>query len=214
MPLPMVHCAVAIQLFAHQQCLPDAEFVLGSIAPDAIHMRSNADRADKRRTHLNEPADTREHTQVRTLLSHYSRAPKPLASFAAGYVAHILTDRLWVQTLQTSFDAQLASNTDPDVKRTLYYQETDQIDFNLYHASSWRPQVWELLEAAVAPAFQPLLNASEIDQWRQRTLNWFDALENEPHFTPLYITDQMVEHFILETADEIADRLTQWQVVI
>ena len=125
-------------------------------------------------------------------------------------MAHILTDRLWVQTLLNSFDAKLASNTDPDVKRTLYYQETDQIDFNLYHTSSWRPQAWKLLEAAVTPDFRPLLNASEIDPWRQRTLNWFDILKNDPHITPIYITDPMVEQFIPEAVDKIADKFTQW----
>ncbi len=214
MPLPMVHCAIAVQLFSFQERQIDAEFILGSIAPDAIHMRPNTSRDEKHRTHLNEPADTPEHLQLQMLLQQYKGTPEPLESFAKGYAAHILTDRLWLQTVYPSFDKKLVSHPDTDFKRTLYYQETDQVDFNLYRVSPWQPRVWELLEAAVAPDFKPLLNALEIDQWRKRTLNWFDTLKQEPNITPTYITDEVVAQFILGAADEITDRFTQWQVVI
>ena len=41
MPLPMVHCAIAMGLAAREQRLPSGAFLLGSIAPDAIHTRPN-----------------------------------------------------------------------------------------------------------------------------------------------------------------------------
>jgi hypothetical protein len=209
MPLPMVHCAIAIQLAARQKRLPSAPFLIGSIAPDAIHMRPNAGLADKHRTHLNEPADTPDHAHLQALLSQYA-TPEPLASFTAGYVAHILADRLWAQAVFAPFRAQLPSDMDPGALRTLYYQETDQIDFNLYHHSSWQPAVWELLAAAVAPHYDPLLSASEIDQWRQRTLRWYGTLKQEPCITPTYITDAIVERFVADAVDEIAGRFAQW----
>jgi hypothetical protein len=49
MPWPMVHFAIAEKLFDHE---PLPEFLLGSIAPDAIHMRENTTRQDKNKTHL------------------------------------------------------------------------------------------------------------------------------------------------------------------
>ena len=52
MPLPMIHLAVAVGVHTLAGREPSAAFLLGSIAPDAIHMRDGADRSDKERTHL------------------------------------------------------------------------------------------------------------------------------------------------------------------
>lgn len=51
MPLPMVHFSVAVKYFENEE-IPSA-FLLGSIAPDSIHMRKNTNREDKKLTHLN-----------------------------------------------------------------------------------------------------------------------------------------------------------------
>jgi hypothetical protein len=207
----MVHCAIAILLAAHRQSLPSAPFLLGSIAPDAIHMRPAAERADKHRTHLDDPADTPDHAHLQALLGRYAGAAEPLAQFTAGYVAHILADRLWLRTVVPSFRAQLPTDIDPDAARSLYYQETDQVDFNLYHHSPWRPMVWAQLVEAMAPQYDPLLRAQEIDLWRQRTLRWFDTLKQEPRITPAYITDAVVEGFIKQAVDEIGGKFSHWR---
>ncbi|GGG06264.1 hypothetical protein GCM10010913_30140 [Paenibacillus aceti] len=49
MPWPMVHFAVSEELAAGQA---SPNLLLGSIAPDAIHVRGNITRAEKGRTHL------------------------------------------------------------------------------------------------------------------------------------------------------------------
>jgi hypothetical protein len=209
MPLPMVHCAIAVQLGERLDRPPSAAFLLGSIAPDAIHMRPNAQQDDKRRTHMDDPADTPDHTRLQELLSQHAGGPS--ASFTAGYVAHILADRLWRRTVLTAFRAQLPPDTASSTERSLYYQDTDQVDFNLYRRSAWRPMVWELLGTATAPEYHPLLSADEIGRWRQRTLDWFDTLKQEPGVTPQYVTDSMVANFIVQAADEVAERFTKWR---
>ena len=52
MPLPMVHLSVAVALSEKEGRFPSADFLLGSIAPDAIHMRPNSSRLDKEHVHL------------------------------------------------------------------------------------------------------------------------------------------------------------------
>ncbi len=64
MPLPMVHLAVAIQMHRLEQRIPSPDFLLGSIAPDAIHMRPDTGREDKQRVHLAEIPDP-DHERVR-----------------------------------------------------------------------------------------------------------------------------------------------------
>jgi hypothetical protein len=213
MPLPMVHFAVAVQLGERSSQFPSAEFLLGSIAPDAIHMRPESQHRDKLITHLLDPADTPDHTQVRDLLAHYTAMPAPYPAFAAGYAAHVLTDRLWSSTITEPFYAQLPPDTDDVTWRKLYYQETDQIDCNLYHHMPWQPEVWSCLAQADSLDFLPLLSSSEIDLWRKRTLRWFEDPSHEPHVTPNYLTDSLVENFASRAARYVETHFYAWQIV-
>lgn len=55
MPLPLVHLAIAAQLCRqHNKPLAPA-FLLGSLAPDAIHLRLGSTRTDKQATHFFRP---------------------------------------------------------------------------------------------------------------------------------------------------------------
>jgi hypothetical protein len=167
MPLPMVHLTVAVRRYESDGTLPPA-FLLGSLAPDAIHMRPGAGREDKARTHLLAPPDTADHAAIRDLLGRYRTADRELADFAAGYAAHLLTDRHWAEAVYRPFRRALPPTLDPVSRRELYYRETDQLDFDLYHHMPWRPRVWELLALAPARDFAGLLKAAEIGRSSDR----------------------------------------------
>lgn len=214
MPLPMVHLAIAVRLADAVQRPPPAAFLLGSIAPDAIHMRAGSSRDDKRRTHLLLPPDTADHQRIQALLAQYAAASPTEQVFAAGYAAHLLTDRLWSATIVDPFRAQLPGDVDPAVLRELYYQETDQIDFNLYHRAPWRAEVWRQLERAPRIEFAPLLSAEEIDLWRARTLRWFSELKEEPGITPAYLSDSLVATFIDDATALVSERFATWQIAV
>ena len=201
MPLPMVHLAVAVHVHRQEENTPSPDFLLGSIAPDAIHMRPNAGRDDKRRVHLSETHDPH-HERVRPLLAGYRSDESTALGFAEGYAAHLLTDYLWVETVIDSFRRSIPPGLSDQEERSLYYLETDQIDFCLYHRMPWRPEVWSKLAAAQPRDFSPLLTAEEIGQWRDRTLVWFEELKQEPMIEPVYITYADVEAFIDQAAHE------------
>lgn len=204
MPLPMVHLTVAVRRYESDGTLPPPAFLLGSLAPDAIHMRPGAGREDKARTHLLEPPDTAHHAAIRDLLGRYRTADRELADFAAGYAAHLLTDRHWAEAVYRPFRQALPPTLDPASRRELYYRETDQLDFDLYHHRPWRPRVWELLALAPARDFADLLKAEEIERWRDRTLRWFGELKEESGITPTYCTETALQSFIRESSDLVA----------
>lgn len=217
MPLPMVHLAIAIELGKQSGDEPSPAFLLGSIAPDSIHMRPDTQRSDKNATHLltsDDWSDAGLERRVLDFAGQYSAAPDSERAFSSGYTAHILTDWLWVKTILPQFRAAVAANADEAGQRDLYYSETDQVDFNIYHQSAWRPEVWKRLAEAKAPDFPPLLSESEIDSWRTRTLRWFTELKNEPGITPQHITDSMVRDFIVQTADALMEqvRMGKWRL--
>lgn len=207
MPLPMVHLAVVVQAHA-LACHPlTPEFLLGCLAPDAIHMRVHSNLEDKVRVHLrvSEVSELEALAHVRILIDEN----RPSDPFVAGYAAHLLTDHWWRREVIEPFAAQLPPGTTREERRAWYYQETDQIDFDLYHREPWRENVWALLTAASAPNFAPYLTADEIHRWRVRTLDWFENLKQEPGIVPKAITGGVVDAFIEDSARRILTHLFQ-----
>lgn len=212
MPLPMVHFAVAVQLAKKVGQSPSPAFLLGSIAPDAIHMRPNIRAGDKEVTHLNNPADTADHQHVVDLLAEWSGETSALKHFATGYAAHILVDRWWIKTILPTFFAHMPADIDENQRKTLYYRDTDQVDCNLYKYMPWRGTVWENLRQAESPDFPPWLSAAEIDGWRLRTLDWFEDPTHEPQITPQYLTDAVVDGFILSAVQHLETQFAKWKL--
>ncbi len=211
MPLPMVHLAIAVRTHELIGSEPPPAFLLGSIAPDAIHMRPNTTRSDKQKTHLLSDVSGPQDQFINRLLDRYRARGQEAIDFAEGYVAHILVDRAWTETVLDPFRRQLSAAIPHAELRSLYYQESDQMDFDLYHKMPWRPAVWGLLAQAQPIEFEPLLTADEIARWRDRTLNWFESLKHEPMIEPAYITTVLVQAFILETANTLAPDLREWK---
>lgn len=209
MPLPMVHLAIAVRL--HEGRGPAPDFLLGSIAPDAIHMREGASREDKRLTHLPAGSGEAEDAPARALFAQYEHTDRDTADFAAGYVAHVLTDRVWRDTFYATFRSRVAPDLDPAEWRRLYYRETDQLDFNLYRRMPWRPEVWTRLALAQPRDFADLLTGAEIGRWRDRTLHWFEDPAKDPRIEPSYCTDQELQGFISHAADVVANRFAAWR---
>ena len=134
-----------------------------------------------------------------------------MTDFAEGYAAHLLADRLWRETVIESFLERVPQDLSFEEQRTLYYQETDQVDFNLYHQMPWRDQVWAKLGASQPEDFPPWLTGEEIKQWRDRTLKWFEELKEEPGIEPLYITDDDVQMFIDQAREMVTNCFTAWK---
>jgi hypothetical protein len=206
MPLPMIHLSIAQHMSATAPHCASPDFLLGSIAPDAIHTRPGSSRADKDVTHLTPPGERFcDEAAIVALVRQYKAS-----DFALGYAAHLLADNLWMPAIIDPWRAQVSVTEGSPTERELYYQDTDQIDFNIYRAAAWRPAVWDALAQAEAPDLAPLLSAGEIDAWRSRTLHWFEDSSKEPGIAPQHITDAMAQDFIQAASEQIAAWLQQW----
>jgi len=211
MPCPMVHLAVAVEMHKPEKSFPSPDFLLGSIAPDAIHMRPGTGKEDKLLVHLLEQADPCRQ-RARQLLAYYATEKYEAREFAKGYVCHLLTDDLWYRTVIEPFFKCVPQELSGEQRRSLYYQETDQLDFDLYHQAPWRQEVWSGLAAAKPIDFAGLLTAEEIGHWQHRTLIWFEELKQEPMIKPVYITTLVVHTFIDKAVAEIAKTLEAWSL--
>ena len=202
MPLPMVHLSIAVRLSAEEGLFPSADFLLGNISPDAIHMRPGANKQDKERVHLIGSGDSPREL-LRAFQARFGKAALQPGGFAAGYATHLLTDLLWRQAVIDPFREQLLPGLPDKEVRSLYYHDTDQIDRELYGRVPWRLQAWDGLKAARAADFPPFLSAEEIRAWRERTLLWFEVHGSDPNVDPVHISLQREETFISQAAKEI-----------
>lgn len=197
MPLPMIHLSVAVNV--EKIITPEKMpmFLLGSISPDAIHMRAGADRVDKRKTHC--IGETREETieNVRNMLSNSkSMKEENLKTFILGYCTHILTDVIWADTVHKGYINTLTDIGLKNQSKILYYKETDTIDFKIFREVWWRRQVWEQFSISEPPKGFDLLTFQELEKWKVRTLTWFEDEGKDPKITPQYITEDIIKTFI------------------
>ena len=197
-------------LFPRFQCVPAPSFTNCTVASYAIHMRPDTTRADKRRTHLKDAAAPDNRDAIYRLIVDHQMQPS--RDFALGYACHILADRMWTEQIARPFRALMPDGSTIDDVAKLYYQDADQIDIDLYHNQPWRADVWRQLAQACPVDFAGLLTASEIDQWRDRTFNWFIDYPPKPRTEPFYITDAMVQDFIHQAATEITAQFEAWNV--
>lgn len=211
MPLPMVHLAVAVRLYERHQRALDPHFLLGSLAPDAIHARPQTTRADKNRTHFyfNEDQTAFVKRVHAYLAEHLTDAAQPRErTFAAGYATHVLTDSIWAMSVFTRFRRAADAVMDAAARRRMYYQETEKVDFLLYRNEPWRTAVWENLQRAQAQDVPELLTADEVAKWQEHTLTWF-AEHAEPEAQPQYITEEVVRAFVTRATEAVE---SQWQL--
>ncbi len=204
MPLPMVHLAVAIRVQEKFGWWLDGEYLLGNLAPDAIHMRAGSGRSDKDATHFHVGTlpEKDAFAAISRLLQKEYPGSQIIPSFRTGYALHLLTDHFWTHGNVATFIENLPKTMAESEKRALYYRETDQVDCNLYRQMPWRQSVWELLATTVARDFDDLLTAQEIQKWLVRDLNWFEKNKEQPRITPIYITDEVAAAFIEHAADK------------
>ena len=206
----MIHFAIAVGLSAKRESFPTPEFLLGSIAPDAIHMRPNIGPDDKKRVHLRQSPDSSDEERIRALFVAHCHENAEAVEFAQGYTAHLLADQLWRKTVFASFRERRPQELTASQERSLYYDEADQIDFDLYNGMPWRPRVWQGLAAAQARDFADLLTGAEIRSWQERTLKWFDSLKEEPKLKPVYLTLEIAHNFVEQAVEMTAKHFASW----
>ena len=206
MPLPMVHLSTAVKI-SILQGLKSPEFYLGSISPDAVHMRSNFVQEDKIRSHFNTKASAAI-DELDSLCVKIENSVGKVREFLLGYLIHILTDLFWHDTIYKIYEKRYAADSTPiQDQRMGYYNDTDQLDFAFFENESWRPAVWELLEQAETFSVEGIVNRDEVAAWNLRTLNWYNSGKSQ-HTNPIkYIFYEDLEGFTSYAAQKCDEYL-------
>lgn len=216
MPLPMVHLLLAEKIGERLGARPNDAFLLGSIAPDAIHMRPGTNRRDKHGTHFFrgnqwDKEEVARHWALvaQKLETHATRTPAERA-FAEGYCIHTLLDMVWIEQFFNVLAMTLrAGGIGFEDIRTKYYAETNACDAQIYQQSPWAIAARRQLSAVVPLEFESLLTAQEVGLWRDTVLGKMQQYETVIPKEPFYITTYGISNFIDALADTILSFLQE-----
>ena len=175
MPLPMVHLSVAENL-KNENVDKTAEYYLGAISPDAVHMREDYKREHKTASHfaIKNVGTAEKLAEFLEILN--GTQEKDRKDFLKGYLVHILTDKLWLDTLYKDIylkNYQLDKAPLQD-ERMAYYNDTDQIDYMLYEKMPGRKEIFTKLENAKIFGIEGIVRAENVYLWRKRNITWFN----------------------------------------
>jgi len=199
----MVHFAIASELISD----PSPELLLGSLAPDSIHVRTNL-RTEKAKTHLMPEAgrfatdeELKDFFETQKKLAYSD--PKFL-QYLCGYIAHIYTDRVW------TFDIYPAYEVHPN-GRSVYTQDVTKLEFMILR--NWnRANDW-LNELNVGRAFDlGGLLESQVYQYRGEKIEFLANPDNEPLGDLNMLSMEAMEEFIHKTALALKELYTEWNV--
>ena len=201
MPLPMVHLSTAVKINTLQG-LKSPEFYLGSISPDAVHMRTGFVRDDKPRSHCNARMLT-SINELDSLCVMIKNSVCKEREFLLGYLIHILTDLFWEDTILKTYGERYEADPTPiQDKRMAYYNDTDQLDFAFYEKENWRSEIWEMLAQTKDFAVENAVNKDEVAAWKYRTLNWYNSGKSQ-HTNPIkYINYEDLDNFTSYAAEK------------
>lgn len=229
MSLQMIHMEIAYRLLQYlPQVKHPAEFILGSVAPDAVHMERGAARlaADfdvtgKVRSHLFEGCgpwgDTQDYEQwkrnIETMFEKVAVVETDPArrDFELGIGVHCLTDR-WndIRIWRVAQSLYLPSMAFAEF-RDSFYREYRKIDRWLYQNSAHTAEICALLADAEVFSVEGLVNREELESLKKYLLTVQYNVERVDITQNHFFTAGRIEDFMTFVVDDIRETLRRLQ---
>ena len=154
MPYPMVHMVIAYKILEKSDRIKEpGDFILGSVAPDAVHFHNPYEVHRKEISHLWDCGPrwgvTTESERWKSNICGFWEQHKKddNRDFIAGYCVHILTDWMNDRTIWAPFRERILQGEDYDkvYAQSRYREEGYGFDQWLNQTSSYTGEIWELL---------------------------------------------------------------------
>lgn len=215
MAYQMIHMEVAYRLLEQiPQIENAAEFVLGSVAPDSVHMDPAFDMTMKMTSHMFEGcgkwSDTQDYHRWRSNIKNAfcsffnEKERTDYRDFGIGLCVHCLTDywndiKNW-RELQKEYIPPMEF----EVFRESYYQEARGIDQWLYQNSKNTENIREMLSKAKSFDVEGLVKKAYIEQQREHLLNVQYDVEAVDISDYRFLSADSIEDFIDFVVNDIA----------
>lgn len=215
MSYPMVHLQIAYGLLERCRSVERrGDFLLGSVAPDAVHFRDPYEVSLKEKSHLWKFGPrwgvTLDHAGWRKAIFAFWEGYKKDESrdFVAGYCVHLLTDwendrRIWTPFRENMMQETEIREIDEIHRR--YAAEAYGIDQWLYQTSGDSKEIWRLLEQGQIYDIEGCILKEDLERQKRSILNeQFIGKETLDVSGYRFCTKEAMEAFVRVCVEEIS----------
>lgn len=223
MSFQMIHMEIAYRLLRYlPQVKHPAEFILGSVAPDAVHMAPDAvqlavnfDVAGKVRSHLFEGCgpwgDTQDYERWEQNISAFFEknvaveAESVRRDFMFGIFVHCLTDRWNDLKIWREAQNRYLPSMPLEAFKDAFYREYRSIDWWLYQNSEHTEKICALLADAAVFSIEGLVNGKELENLKKYLLTVQYDVKKVDITQNHFFTAERIETFMAFVVKDICD---------
>ncbi len=215
MAYAMIHLEVAYRLLNSYKWINNkGDFMLGALAPDAVHFHKDYTPKLKEKSHLwncgpkwgiTLESDKWEKNILTFWDEHKTDANR---DFLAGYCIHILTDRLNDIKIWTPFrNANIEGDNVAEIYH-IYGDEAYGSDQWLYQNSPNMGEIVNLISQGKAYDITDCINAEDIERQKRAVLEELYKEKREIAISNyVYCTEEVITSFIKESAEMLSEAL-------
>lgn len=179
------------------------DFLLGSIAPDAVHVREQYTRKMKDISHYS----FNNESQVEffnTFIDEYKTSDN--IDFVVGYLVHLLSDMIWYHSVRVPFKSKFSKKPSVDMNMNeVYYFDCEQIEQQLFFDNE-AYQIVKSLDNGKAYSLEGMIEKREVYIWKDKLLAQYNARE-QTLMNLRYISEQQIRDYIAECSDKCIEYL-------
>ena len=219
MAFQMIHMEIAYRLLKRiPQISNAAEFILGSVAPDSVHMNPNYNVNMKVKSHMFEGcgkwSDTQDYQRWKRNIHSFCETvigkEHAYRDFGIGICVHCLTDywndiKIW-RNLQRKNIPPMNDNA----FKKAYYPEAQGIDLWLYQNSKNTSLIRKMLSEALAMDVDGIINKEDVERQRNHLLNTQYEVAMIDISKYHYLSANAINDFIEFAVNDIAETILQW----
>ena len=210
MAQPMMHLLIADKIYTGNVISIHSygDFLLGSIAPDAVHVKENYIRELKDISHYR--FDSKSHiSYFDTFINEYQTSENK--DFVVGYLVHLLSDMIWYHSVRVPFKKEFLKAPTPNMSMNeAYYADCEHIE-QLMFAEKNASHIIEAVNSGKAYSLEGLIDSENVIAWKEKLIFDYNNKKNILHHTR-YISEQHVRDYIENCTKECTEYLRNLHV--
>lgn len=203
MAQPMMHLLIADKIYTEKSGSIGSygDFLLGSIAPDAVHAKENYTREMKDISHYRFDSSSP--------VSHfdpffYEYCTAENKDFLVGYLVHLLSDMVWYHSVRAPFKEEFRKAPSRDMSMNeAYYADCEQIEQLMFMEKN-APCIIAAINQGNAYALKGLIDAEDVMAWKEKLIFDYNNRKTVSLHTK-YISEQHIRDYITNCARECTE---------
>ena len=205
MAQPMMHLLIADKIYSEKSgsILSYGDFLLGSIAPDAVHVKKNYTRELKDISHYR--FSSKSHiSYFDTFFDEYSISENK--DFVVGYLVHLLSDMIWYHSVRVPFKEEFRKAPLQNMSMNeAYYADCEQLEQVMFLEKN-APHIIAALNRGKAYSLEGLIDAEDVKAWKEKLILDYNNKKSTLLHTK-YISEQHIRDYIANCAGQCTEYL-------